>query len=1030
MRSAVRPVSPHVVPETRPGALRPAEVANAGVFGALAVIIVSVGTFLPHLGVIMLLSAVPFAIVGLRHRARAVIAAAVAAGFVAFLAAGAFATVVIAGCAVLGGPCGIIRRRGQGSGAVALLAAALAPLAAAAVVGLSYLFAGIRELTVETLRATVTGVVHIAEFLRLPAPAGDAVVRATNTLLDDWPVVVAAVVLVGVLVEMFFTNAFVRLAARRVEWLAQTDLFDAAARADAAPGLSGTVMPVAPVPLELSAVGFGHRTGSGPDALVDVDLTVEPGEFVAVVGPNGAGKSTLVSLLAGVEPTTGAVRRPGRVGLGLPGGTAVVGQRAEAQVIGSTVGEDVRWGLPPGYPVDVEALLGSVGLDGLASASTESLSGGQLQRLAIAAAMARRPALLISDESTSMLDAAGRAEILDLLASLPARAGTAVVHVTHDPAEAARADRVVGLADGRIVDAAVIQHSAAVRHNSDQAESADTRGTPGEPVIRVRGVGHRFDAGTPWEVTALRSVDLDVHEGEGLLITGENGSGKSTLAWVLAGLIKPTEGTVTMHSTGTIDGAPAADSVGAGLMGPVLIGPVLIGTVALSFQHARLQLQRPTVAEDILAAAGFDGRLAPEQRHALVRTSLHRVGLPAELAGRSVDELSGGQMRRVAIAGLLASRPRVLVLDEPLAGLDRESRRGLLELLGHMRRTDGLTLVVISHDLEDMGLACTRTIEVTDGTVPAGAAPERPAAVPARTARRRRGGLVFRAVPGTSALHRLGPATKIGVLATATIVSLLVPEWPTLAALAALFAVGVVAARLPLSVVPRVPWPVAVIVALGGAAAAAGGGFVLYVQSMLLTVLFFALSLLLVWTTRVEDLPAAFARVASPLRRLGVPVGEWAHAVTFAVRTLPLLRDEFRVLIAARRLRSPLCTASRRTRAQARGRELIDLLVAVVASAGRRASDLGRTATQRGGMRSSLSADRGPPTTGRPPRPPTTGRRGHAPSASSLRSSSGVSWKSRIAKFSAMRARRRDRGITTKPCSTCHRRMTWAVVLP
>jgi energy-coupling factor transporter ATP-binding protein EcfA2 len=956
MRSAVRPVSPHVVPETRPGGLRPAEVANAGVFGALAVIIVSVGTFLPHLGVIMLLSAVPFAIVGLRHRPRAVVAAAVAAGFVAFLAAGAFATMVIAGCAVLGGPCGIIRRHGRGSGAVALAAALLAPVSAAAVVGLSYLFAGIRQLTLGTIRATVVGFVNIAEFLRLPASAGDAVVRLTDTLLGAWPVVVAAVIVIGVLAEMLLTNAFVILAARRVEWLAQTDLFDAAARADAAADA-----PVAPVPLELSGAGFGHRTASGRDALADVDLTVEPGEFVAVVGPNGAGKSTLVTLLAGAEPTSGSVRRPGRVGLGLPGGTAVVGQRAEAQVIGSTVGEDLRWGLPPGYPVDIEALLGSVGLAGLAPASTESLSGGQLQRLAIAAAMARSPALLISDESTSMLDAAGRAEILDLLASLPAQTGTAVVHVTHDPAEAARADRVIGLADGRIIDAGVIGHSAVIEHSGGEAADAPAwdataweagaseapasehgapragtagsghaPGLPDEPVIRVRGVAHRFDAGTPWEVTALRSVDLDVREGEGLLITGENGSGKSTLAWVLAGLIKPTDGSVT------IDGLPAAGSVGA---------------VALSFQHARLQLQRPTVAEDILAAAGFDAKLAPEECDAFVRTSLHRVGLPADLAGRSVDELSGGQMRRVAIAGLLASRPRVLVLDEPLAGLDRESRHGLLELLGHMRRADGLTLVVISHDLEDMGLACTRTIEVTDGTVVLpGASPGQSVTSP--PARPRRGGLVFRAVPGSSALHRLGPATKIGILIAATIASLVVPEWPTIAALTVLLAAGVAAARLPLTVVPRIPWPVAAILALGAGAAAAGGGIVLYAQSMILTALFFALSLLLIWTTRVEELPAAFTRVASPLRRLGVPVNEWAHTVTFAVRTLPLLHDEFRVLIAARRLRGPVRAASRRARTLARGRELLDLVIAVVASAGRRASDLGRTATQRGGMRS------------------------------------------------------------------------------
>jgi energy-coupling factor transport system ATP-binding protein len=590
----------------------------------------------------------------------------------------------------------------------------------------------------------------------------------------------------------------------------------------------------------------------------------------------------------------------------------------------------------------VAALLDSVGLAGLASASTESLSGGQLQRLAIAAAMARRPALLISDESTSMLDAAGRAEILDLLASLPARSGTAVVHVTHDPAEAARADRVVGLADGRIVDAAaightaVIEHSAVIKPNGSEAADAGTAEaghppvTPGEPVIRVRGVAHRFDAGTPWEVTALRSVDLDVHEGEGLLITGENGSGKSTLAWVLAGLIKPTNGIVT------VDGAPAAESV---------------GTVALSFQHARLQLQRPTVAEDILAAAGFDAKLATADGDAFVRTSLHRVGLPADLASRSVDELSGGQMRRVAIAGLLASRPRVLVLDEPLAGLDRESRRGLLELLGHMRRDEGLTLVVISHDLEDMGLACTRTLEVTNGTVVLpGASPGQPATSP--PARPRRGGLVFRAVPGTSPLHRLGPAPKIAVLAVATIVSFVVPQWPTIAGLAVLLAVGIAAARLPLTVFPRVPWLVTAIVLLGGAAAAAGGGLVLYVQSMLLTILFFSLSLLLIWTTRVEDLPGSFMRVAAPLRKLGVPVSEWAHTVTFAVRTLPLLRDEFRVLIAARRLRTPSRAANRRTRTIARSHELLDLVIAVVASAGRRASDLGRTATQRGGLQS------------------------------------------------------------------------------
>src|SRR6202012_2167757 len=128
--------------------------------------------------------------------------------------------------------------------------------------------------------------------------AGDAVIRAADTLLGDWPAVVAALVLIGVLAEILITNAFVILAARRVEWLAQADPLDYAARADDALAES-----VAPVPLEFSGVSFGYRADSGREALADVDLTVEPGGFVAVVGPNGAGSSTLEPLLAAPEPT-------------------------------------------------------------------------------------------------------------------------------------------------------------------------------------------------------------------------------------------------------------------------------------------------------------------------------------------------------------------------------------------------------------------------------------------------------------------------------------------------------------------------------------------------------------------------------------------------------------------------------------------------------------------------------------------------------------------------------------------------------
>lgn len=916
------------------GALRPVAIANAGVFAALAVVIVSVGAFLPHLGAIELLSVVPFAIVGLRYRVRSVAAAAVAAAFTAFLVAGPTATIVVIGCAVLGGLCGIVRRHGRGFGTIALVASVLAPVSALMAVGALYIFSAARDLTIASVRASLVGVGRLADHIPGFSPIVHDAEAACDVLLREWPVAVSAVVILAVPVGMLATNLVVVLIARRVEWLAHTDHLEHVAYADAE--LGGAI---APVPLELAGAGLRYGGPSGRDALAGVDLTVAPGEFIAVVGPNGAGKSTLVSLLAGAAPTSGLVRRPGRVGLGLPGGTAIVAQRAETQVIGSTVREDLRWGLPLGHPVDVEELLALVGLVGLADASTESLSGGQLQRLAIAAAMARRPALLISDESTSMLDAAGRCEVLDLLAALPARTGTAVVHVTHDVTEAARAARVVTLDAGRIVEAAAAPYVAAEQEREPSfAETLIPAVALGEPVLSVRGVAHRFDPGTPWEVTALRSVDLDVHAGEGVLIAGENGSGKTTLAWVLAGLIRPTEGTAL------IDGAPASESVGA---------------VAVSFQHARLQLQRPTVAEDILAAAGFDAVSAETDADTFVKESLSRVGLPADLAERTIDELSGGQMRRVAIAGLLASRPRVLILDEPLAGLDRESRRGLLDLLGRMRREERLTLVVVSHDFEDMGLACTRTIAVTNGTVAppgpadasAAASTELPDVAQSSTSRPRRTSLVLREVPGTSALHRLGAATKLLALAGATIISLLLPGWPTIAVLTVVLAVAAFLARLPRTVIPRVSWWVLATVLLGGALTAVGSGLALFARSLLLTVLFVALSLLTVWTTRVEELPVAFVRIVRPLRRLGAPVDEWAHALTLTVRTLPLLREEFRVLLAARRLR-PSPSATGRV-AQVRGHclEVIDLTVAVIASAGRRASDLGRAATLRGGMR-------------------------------------------------------------------------------
>lgn len=176
-----------------------------------------------------------------------------------------------------------------------------------------------------------------------------------------------------------------------------------------------------------------------------------------------------------------------------------------------------------------------------------------------------------------------------------------------------------------------------------------------------------------------------------MLIHGGNGSGKSTLAWILAGLTIPTTGSCLL------DGRPSHEQVGA---------------VALSFQAARLQLMRSRVDLEVASAAGFSPK--DEDR---VTTALAVVGLDSALAKRRIDQLSGGQMRRVVLAGLLARSPRALILDEPLAGLDAVTQSGLVRLLEELRREQGLTVVVISHDFGGLEELCSRTLDLRDGVL-------------------------------------------------------------------------------------------------------------------------------------------------------------------------------------------------------------------------------------------------------------------------------------------------------------------------
>jgi energy-coupling factor transport system ATP-binding protein len=446
--------------------------------------------------------------------------------------------------------------------------------------------------------------------------------------------------------------------------------------------------PVAPVPARLHDVRFRYPTADH-DALGPVSLSVEPGEHVAVTGANGSGKTTLMLMLAGREPTAGTIERPGAVGLGKLGGTAVIMQHPESQVLGTRVADDVVWGLPPGKTIDVHQLLGEVGLDGLAERDTGGLSGGELQRLAVAAALAREPSLLIADEVTSMVDQDGRDALMSVLSGLTQHHRMSLVHITHYNSEADAADRVINLTGngGAADNTAMVEKAAAPTATVHVVHDSAT------PVLELNGVGHEYASGTPWATTALRDLNFAVHEGDGLLIHGLNGSGKSTLAWIMAGLTVPTVGSCLL------DGEPVSDQVGA---------------VAISFQAARLQLMRSRVDLEVASAAGFSHR-----DHDRVVAALATVGLDPGLAKRRIDQLSGGQMRRVVLAGLLARSPRALILDEPLAGLDAASQRGLLRLLEELRRSAGLTVVVISHDFSGLEDLCPRTLHLHNGQLAA-----------------------------------------------------------------------------------------------------------------------------------------------------------------------------------------------------------------------------------------------------------------------------------------------------------------------
>lgn len=476
----------------------------------------------------------------------------------------------------------------------------------------------------------------------------------------------------------------------------------------------------------------GATAGERRPVLDGASLDVAPGELYCLVGPNGAGKSTLARALCGtVRLDSGSVLLDGKAATSAELHRAVgfVRQDPESQLVAPVVFDEVAFGpCSLGLPEAeirsrVTKVLAACGLAGFEGRAVSELSGGELQRVALAGVLAMRPGYLALDEVTSQLDASARTDVRAIVRQAVSE-GVGVLLVTHDVEEMATADRVALMADGRIAwagtpgeffgDAEVVRRAGlgrvplgelfcrlardgflfgpsldasrligAIEEDglADEAREALGGGRLGEASEPIRGISSDTSALVARDVAvryegaaALDGVTVTAAPGRVLLVAGRSGSGKSTLAGVLAGVLETDAGEARLGNS-----------------------PVRPSMVGLCQQRAENQLFCGTVLDDVAFGPRNLGATTDEA-DARAREALRSLGVDEVLWGRSPFALSGGQRRRVALAGVVAMRPGAYVLDEPTNGLDAEGRDQLHAVVRRLAEA-GAAAVVISHDV-------------------------------------------------------------------------------------------------------------------------------------------------------------------------------------------------------------------------------------------------------------------------------------------------------------------------------------------
>lgn len=453
-------------------------------------------------------------------------------------------------------------------------------------------------------------------------------------------------------------------------------------------------------------------------AVAGLDIEIEPGERVLLLGASGSGKSTLLRGLAGVLGDAEDGEMLGELTIdGMPpadarGRAGLVLQDPDAQVILARVGDDVAFACENlGVPRDeiwrrVDAALDAVGLDVGRDHSTAQLSGGQKQRLALAGVLAMQPGLLLLDEPTANLDPAGVAEVRDAVITGAEASGATVVIVEH------RVDVWVGAVDRVVVLGA---RGGLLADGAPDPVFRDHEVSLTEAGVWVPGVRVGIDArprattahilldahslavgrrpfGAKRASVAASGLDAMVAEGRALAVTGPNGAGKSTLAMTLAGLLPPVSG--YLGATDALRGE--ADVLReAGPEPHTWTSRQLLTRIGTVFQSPDHELLTTRVRDEIAVgprALGYsDADIAARIDPLLERLRLSR------LAAVNPFTLSGGEKRRLTVAAALATRPRMLVLDEPTYGQDARTWRELVDLIDDVR-AEGTAVVIVSHD--------------------------------------------------------------------------------------------------------------------------------------------------------------------------------------------------------------------------------------------------------------------------------------------------------------------------------------------